>query len=143
MIVRKNLDFAKTKKLFLSLQNKIAENSRSNQKTLTVVYYGGHGMMSDNQSQIVVPDASKKIPLYNLENRLRAMGQEDNSFVIGVFDCCREAYNEGIFPPVAGATRGGDGNEEQDEVVETGQNVFLIFGCPSNRGVPATSKIAT
>ena len=48
--VRKNLDFAKTKKLFLSLQNKIAENSRSNQKTLTMMYYGGHGMMSDNQS---------------------------------------------------------------------------------------------
>ena len=46
-----------------------------------------------------------------------------------------------IYPIVA--TCGGDGNEEQDTVVETGQNVFLIFGCPSNRGVPATSKIAT
>ena len=45
-----NLDFAKTKKIFNSLQNKIAANSRSNQKTLTIVYYGGHGMMKDNQS---------------------------------------------------------------------------------------------
>ena len=50
IIDRQNLDFAKTKKLFLSLQNKIAANSRSNQKTLTIVYYGGHGMMKDNQS---------------------------------------------------------------------------------------------
>ena len=98
-------------------------------------------MMRDNQSQIVLPDASKKIPLYNLESRLRAMGEEDNSYVIGIFDCCREAYNEEIFPPVQ--TRGLDGNEEQDMMVETGQNVFLIFGCPSNRGVPATSKIAS
>ena len=141
IIDRQNLDFAKTKKLFLSLQNKIAANARSNQKTLTVVYYAGHGMMNENQSQIILPDSSKKIPLYNLENRLRAMGQEDNSYVIGIFDCCREAYNEDNFPLVV--TRGGDGNEERDEVVETGQNVFLIFGCPSNRGVPATSKIAS
>ena len=98
-------------------------------------------MMKDNQSQIVMPDASRKIPLYNLEARLRAMGEEDNSYVIGIFDCCREAYDERNFPPVE--TRGFDGNEEQEVVVEKGQNVFLIFGCPSNRGVPATSKIAT
>ena len=68
------------------------------------------------------------------------MGEEDNSFVIGIFDCCREQYSEDNFPPVE--TRGVDGNEERDEVIETGQNVFLIFGSPSNRGVPATSKIA-
>ena len=69
------------------------------------------------------------------------MGEEDNSYVIGIFDCCREAYNEDIFPPVQ--TRGLDGNEENEVQVEKGQNVFLIFGCPSNRGVPATSKIAS
>ena len=56
-----------------------------------------------------MPDPSKKIPLYNLEARLRALGSLDNSFVIGIFDCCREAYDESIFPPVA--TRGGDGNK--------------------------------
>ena len=114
----KNLNFAKTKKMFNSLQNKIAANSRSNQKTLTMVYYGGHGMMNDNQSQIVLPDASKKTPLYNLEARLRAMGQEDNSYVIGIFDCCREAFNQDMFPKVA--TRGGDGNEEREVIVEKG-----------------------
>ena len=40
-----NLNFAKTKKVFNELTNKIAANSRSNQKTLTVVYFAGHGMM--------------------------------------------------------------------------------------------------
>ena len=82
------------------MQRKISDNSSFNQKTLTVVYYGGHGMMKNNQSQIVLPDESKKIPLYNLEARLRAMGEEDNSYVIGIFDCCREAYNEEMFPQV-------------------------------------------
>ena len=56
-----------------------------------------------------MPDDQRKIPLYNLESRLRALGDLDNSFVIGIFDCCREAYDEAIFPPVK--TRGGDGNE--------------------------------
>ena len=45
-----------------------------------------------------------------------------------------------MFPKVQ--TRGGDGNEENEVLAEKGQNVFLIFGCPANKGVPATSKIA-
>ena len=93
-------------------------------------------------SQIVMPDPSERIPLYNLENRLRALGTLDNSFVIGIFDCCRDAYDESIFPPVA--NRGGDGNQNKEDVaLEKGREVFLIFGCPSNRGVPAASKIAS
>ena len=87
-----------------------------------------------------MPDPQKKIPLYNLEARLRSLADLDNSYVIGIFDCCREAYDESMFPPVA--TRGGDGNEEREVMVEKGKNLFLIFGCPSNRGVPASSKIA-
>ena len=82
IIKKTNLDTAATKKIFNKMQRKIAENSSSNQKTLTIVYYGGHGMMKNNQSQIVLPDESKKIPLYNLEARLWAMGEEDISSVI-------------------------------------------------------------
>ena len=74
----------------------------------------------------------------------------DNSFVIGIFDCCREAYNEDNFPQPHGkiaityrAMRGGTENEELKVKVEEGQNVFLIFGCPPNRGIPATSKLST
>ena len=38
--------------------------------------------------------------------------------------------------------KGGDESEEDEEIVK-GQNLFLIFGCAANKGVPATSKIAT
>ena len=57
--------------------------------------------MKGNLSQIVVPDADppKGIPLFPLENRLRSLGEETNSFVIGIFDCCREPYNETMFKP--------------------------------------------
>ena len=85
------------------------DNADANRKTLTIVYYAGHGMMKNNQSQIVLPDAA--FPLYNLEARLRALGELDNSYVIGIFDCCREAYDIAMFPKMA--SRGGDGNKEE------------------------------
>ena len=76
-----------------------------------------------------------------MEARLRALGNLDNSYVIGIFDCCRDAYDERIFPPKA--DRGGIGNATRDVEVEKGRNVFLIFGCPSNKSVPAKSQIAS
>ena len=93
--------------------------------------------MKDNMSQIVLPDPSK--PLYNLENTIRALGQQDNSFAIGIFDCCRDPYDQNMYPKKK--DRGGDDNEMREEMAEKGQNYFLIFGCPPNQRVPANSKI--
>ena len=63
----------------------------------------------------MLPDA--KSPLYNLENTLRNLSQLDNSYVIGIFDCCREAFNEAMFKKVA--MRGGSDNENET-VLEKG-----------------------
>ena len=88
-----------------------------------------------------MPDPQQRIPLYNLEVRLRALGNLDKSYVIGILDCCRQAYDEGMFPPEE--IRGGRGNAVRDEEAGKGRNVFLIFGCPSDETVPAKSEIAT
>ena len=88
-----------------------------------------------------MPDANSKKPLYNLEARLRALGNLDNSFIVGIFDCCRDAFDQSIFPPAV--TKGIVGKQNTEVETEKGRNVFLIFGCPSNKSVPATSKIAT
>ena len=127
----------------MTFHNRINENTRFNQKTLIIVYYGGHGMINDNHSQIVMPDKSMKIPLYNLEGRLRSLGGLDNSYVIGIFDCCRDKYTEDIFHHEVVKQRGEPGTEKQEVIVEKGRNVFLIFGCPQNKSVPAESKIAS
>ena len=119
---------AEIKKIMLSYQKKINFNSDRGLKTLTVVYFGGHGMMKDNLSQIVMPDGQTATPLFNLENKLRAFGMLDNSFVIGIFDCCREPFKQDIFKPKE--MRSGLGTEEKKAVVKEGRNVFLIFGCP-------------
>ena len=94
--------------------------------------------MQDNHSQMVVPDREKKSPLYDLEGRLRALGSIPGSFVIGIFDCCRDAFDQTIFPPVE---LRGVGSEETEQLIEPGQNVFLIFGCQATKGVPADSEI--
>ena len=44
----KNLDKAATKKTLAKLKKNIVANAENNEKTLTVVYYGGHGMMREN-----------------------------------------------------------------------------------------------
>ena len=73
-------------------------------------------------------DSQDKPPLYNLENAARTLGHQENSYVIAVFDCCREPYDQSKFKPVT--MRSGVGNEEKKDDFEDGNNVFLIFGCP-------------
>ena len=50
IIQKTNLSMDAIKKTLAMYQRRIADNSDSNKKTLTVVYYGGHGMMKDNMS---------------------------------------------------------------------------------------------
>ena len=45
IIQKTNLSVADVKKILTKFQNKINNNADSNKKTLTIVYYGGHGMM--------------------------------------------------------------------------------------------------
>ena len=50
IVQKTNLSVAAVKKIFLGYQKRINVNADAGQKTLTVVYYSGHGMMDDNQS---------------------------------------------------------------------------------------------
>ena len=53
--------------------------------TLVFVYYAGHGMM-DNSTYCVLNEAK----MYPLEKMLRCLAKAKGSYVISVFDCCRE-----------------------------------------------------
>ena len=48
--LKKNLSWNTLKILLTKFQKRINDNADVNQKTLTIVYYGAHGMMNDNQS---------------------------------------------------------------------------------------------
>ena len=50
IIQKTNQSIADIKKFLNKFQSRINTDAESNKKTLTIVYYGGHGMMQDNQS---------------------------------------------------------------------------------------------
>ena len=58
-----------------------------------------------------MPDREKVTPLYDLEARLRSLGTLPGSFVIGIFDCCRDAFDQTIFPPKEMRGAGNDKTE--------------------------------
>lgn len=53
--------------------------------TLIFVYYAGHGVM-DNTTYCVLNGPR----MYPLEKILRSLAKSDGSYVVSVFDCCRE-----------------------------------------------------
>ena len=89
--------------------------------------------MRSNTTQIVLNDTGKTF--YKMENIVRVCSEIPNSYVITVFDCCREDLNN---PKYRG---GGEIEQEGDETAY--RNLILFNGCPPNKGVEAKSSIAT
>ena len=58
-----------------------------------------------------------------------------NSFVIALFDCCRERMSETM-------TRGGNTDAPIAAVDDGSINLILTFGCQPSDGTPAKSTIA-
>ena len=72
---------------------------------------------------------------------LRSLAKADGSYVIALFDCCREKI-----PPEVSR---GMGAEEEDgleaaagAIPENHENFIMTYGCPPTEGVPAKSTIA-
>ena len=128
----------------------IADNwDHGRQKTLIFVYYAGHGVISKGMLHTVCnppvefepnrkPDPENKL-IYNIEKSLKGLGEMDGAFVVAIFDCCRENYED--------LTRGG---MEEEKIPETDMNMegqglvnwVLWYGCAANSGVTVNSTIA-
>ena len=111
----------------------LMNNSESGRKTLLVVYYAGHGCMRDNTTQLVLNHPDKTF--YKMENVVRIYSEIPDSYIIVVFDCCRENLNDPKF-------RSGGGVSEQEFNPGAYRNLLIINGCPPNKGVDAKSSIA-
>ena len=103
------------------------------------VYYAGHGVM-DNTTYCVLNGKR----MYPMEKLLRVIAKQEGSYVMAVFDCCREKL-----PPQK--MRGGGGGaviaDEMPEDVELGQavnheNFIITYGCQPSSGVPVKSTLA-
>ena len=83
-------------------------NKKQDLTTLVVFYYAGHGCMYKNQNHIIVLEEDEKKQLFPLEAYMRNMSILKGSYVIAIFDCCRE-YKEPL--PIS-RTRGLGSNNE-------------------------------
>ena len=98
--------------------------------------------MFKNENNIVVLESDEKKRLYKLELMARSsLSSILGSYVITIFDCCREY----MAPPILN-TRGLDDDNDDEPVPEKYQhsktNLIIINGCPPNKFVPATSFIS-
>ena len=89
------------------------------------IYYAGHGV-SDNYSYALLNENTKSP--FALEKHVRSISKEVGSYVIALFDCCREKVKD-LPQSVA---RGKTSHE----------NFIITFGCPPSDTVAARSTIA-
>ena len=85
--------------------------------------------MQDNTVSILL-NQSRGTYLYPLENQLRNLAKGASTYVIGLFDCCREKQKFRGSPSV-------------DLAADDDENLILAFGCPPSRYTPAQSTLAT
>ena len=114
----------------------LTTNSENETDTLIVIYYAGHGVMLKNENNMVVLESEEKNRFYNLEAQSRALSSFKRSYIISIFDCCRE-----YMAPLDQNTRGlGKDEDEYDPVdqkyLHSDTNFIQINGCPPNKFVP-------
>ena len=69
----------------IELASDLHKTSMEGEQTLVFTYYAGHGM-SDNNLQLQL----NEMRLYPIEKMLRSLAKGDGSYVVALFDCCRE-----------------------------------------------------
>lgn len=123
-----DLKFADFRELFRDLKDELDENAKNGEKTFLLFYYSGHGLQ-DNMSLAACNEKKN----YPLEKQLRILATIANSYIVAVFDCCREK--------LPGQSRGG-GDEDEEVKTQATTNLVMTFGCPPSDGVPDKSTIA-
>ena len=117
----------------------IYTNYREGLNTLLYVYYAGHGMM-DNCTYCVLNGPR----MYPLEKMLRTLAKADGSYLVAVFDCCREKVEQQAMRGLKADTEGleHDGDEWIGQPKDSQENIIITYGCQPSAGVPQKSTIA-
>ena len=86
-----NADYMQVKIAIDGANAEIYDNFSNGLNTLLFVYYAGHGMM-DNCTYSIHNRTDRRWK-YPLEKQLRTLARADGSYVVAVFDCCRERFS--------------------------------------------------
>lgn len=74
---------------------------------------------------------------YPLESQLRAISNVENSYIVALFDCCRERISDNLRQVLRNS-----GAQETPDEDDGGVNLIISFGCKPSSGVPGKSTIA-
>lgn len=75
---------------FDHVENKIDPLRRDGKKMFVFVYYAGHGCINvRGQTCICLNDSNSLLNIFNLEEKIRAVGKASQIYILGLFDCCR------------------------------------------------------
>ena len=86
----KNINLKQIQDQIKKFRKTLNNNLDADKKTLIVFYFAGHGVMLENENHIVVLESNKTKQFYRLEFCTQALSKIPNSYVITIFDCCRE-----------------------------------------------------
>lgn len=83
----------------MSMAHRTKDGSK---RVLVYVYYSGHGVM-DTTTKIVLNEEDEVFRYFSMEAKLSIAAKYQNTYVVAVFDCCRERL------PTEGQRGGEDG----------------------------------
>lgn len=110
---------ARKEDMDLTYQKIVDKINQSKEEVLVYLYYSGHGVMV-TLTKMVCNEEQSFHRYWDLESKLSDLSKMPNTFVIGVFDCCRE--------PLLGS------EIIQNEILAESkddfeQNLYITFGC--------------
>ena len=79
------MKYADFSELFGDLREELQENERNNEHTFLLLYYAGHGLQDTMSLAACNEDKN-----YPIERQLRILATIKKSYIVGVFDCCRQ-----------------------------------------------------
>lgn len=107
-------------------------------QTLVFTYFAGHGAM-DQYTKCVLNGSR----MYPLERQLRIIAKANGSYVISVFDCCREIIMKNFQRGMQLPNMMDDNDDDDFEMEDISQHNFMVtFGCQPTDGVAQKSTIA-
>jgi hypothetical protein len=114
-------------------------------KYLFLVCYSGHGALLHGTNHVLLPDAERDFVCFQLEIMIRNFRNThpDNSFIFGVFDCCRNVEGLGNDHPlvVVELAKGSNKSGKDDNYIRGRANMCMVFGCAPTRSTLVSDRV--
>jgi hypothetical protein len=125
-----NVSYQNLDKLVTELKLKYIAAQEDGVNTLFVIWYGGHGVMLNTTTQVVVNDSDPKRRCYPLELNLNHFSNFKHSYTVVILDCCRTLFKQY-------GTGAGRGDGPEDKLAASLGQIKFVFACQPGDATPA------